>query len=199
MPQVSSAIDGEPQDKTRLFLSIGAIIAALYFGSEVFVPIALAILLSFVLAPGVRLLHSWHLGRIFPVVVMTALAFSVIFALSGLIATQLKELATELPKYESTMMKKVEALRGMATGGALQKAMDFATHLFAKPGSEQQDGRRFARDRGHARTRADDGGGTPTGADAASDPEPDSGAVDPPAGDRRHRGGVRHLHLAAAG
>lgn len=129
MPQVSPSLESEPQDTTRLVLTIGATIAALYFGSEIFVPIALAILLSFVLAPGVRLLHAWHLGRVVPVLVMTLLAFIAIVALSGLITTQVKELATELPKYESTMMKKVEALRQITTGGTLQRVINFASNL----------------------------------------------------------------------
>ena len=38
-------------------------IGALYFGREVFVPIALAILLSFVLAPLVRIAAAWHIPR----------------------------------------------------------------------------------------------------------------------------------------
>jgi predicted PurR-regulated permease PerM len=39
------------------------IIGTLYLGREVFVPIALAILLGFVLAPVVRLLQRWHIPR----------------------------------------------------------------------------------------------------------------------------------------
>jgi predicted PurR-regulated permease PerM len=37
----------------------GMIVAMLYFGRDIFVPIALAILLSFVLAPPVRLLQIY--------------------------------------------------------------------------------------------------------------------------------------------
>jgi hypothetical protein len=43
---------------------VGGIVAALYFGREVLVPIALALLLSFVLAPLVRRLQSWRFPRI---------------------------------------------------------------------------------------------------------------------------------------
>ena len=39
------------------------IVATLYFGRDVFVPIALAILLSFVLAPLTRRLQDWHIPR----------------------------------------------------------------------------------------------------------------------------------------
>ena len=37
---------------------VAIIVGMLYFGREIFVPIALAILLSFVLAPAVRLLQQ---------------------------------------------------------------------------------------------------------------------------------------------
>ena len=41
-------------------LVVGGIVAALYFARDVLVPIALAVLLSFVLAPLVRRLQSWR-------------------------------------------------------------------------------------------------------------------------------------------
>jgi predicted PurR-regulated permease PerM len=50
------------------------IIGTLYFGREVFVPIALAILLSFVLAPLVRLLQRWHIPRGLSVISVVLLA-----------------------------------------------------------------------------------------------------------------------------
>src|SRR4249920_3575924 len=54
-------------------------IGALYFGREIFVPIALAILLSFVLAPLVGLLQRARIPRAFAVVGVVVLAFSIIF------------------------------------------------------------------------------------------------------------------------
>src|SRR5262249_10966221 len=55
------------------------IVATLYFGRELFVPIALAILLSFVLAPLVRALQRLHVPRALSVVGVVLLAFLVIF------------------------------------------------------------------------------------------------------------------------
>ena len=37
-----------------------AVVGALYFGRDVLVPLALALLLSFILAPGVTSLRRWH-------------------------------------------------------------------------------------------------------------------------------------------
>src|SRR5580704_2990098 len=60
-------------------LAVGVVtVAALYFGREVFVPMALAILLGFALAPFVLLLRRWHLGRVPSVVAVVVLAFLMI-------------------------------------------------------------------------------------------------------------------------
>jgi predicted PurR-regulated permease PerM len=106
------------------------IIGTLYFGREVFVPIALAILLSFVLAPLVRLLQRWYVPRGLSVVVVVLLAFTSIFALGGVIATQVAELAGELPHYQNTMREKIRSIRGTAApSGALERAADVLSDL----------------------------------------------------------------------
>ena len=106
------------------------IIGALYFGREVFVPIALAILLSFVLAPLVRFLQRWQIPRGLSVISVVLLAFLSIFALGGVIATQVAELAGDLPRYELTMREKIKSLRGRtATSGTLERAADVLQDL----------------------------------------------------------------------
>ena len=106
------------------------IIGTLYLGREVFVPIALAILLSFVLAPLVGLLQRWHVPRVVAVVGVVVLAFVGIFALGGVIAAQVTELAGDLPRYQVTMREKIRSLRGAAaTSGTLERAADVLQDL----------------------------------------------------------------------
>ena len=62
------------------------IITTLYFGREIFVPIALAILLSFVLAPLVGVLQRIQMPRGLAVVSVVILAFVLIFAMGSLLA-----------------------------------------------------------------------------------------------------------------
>jgi len=83
------------------------IVATLYFGRDVFVPVALSILLSFVLAPLVRALQAIRVPRAASVVGVVLLAFSIIFAIGGVIAAQMTQLAGELPRYESNMRTKI--------------------------------------------------------------------------------------------
>ena len=106
------------------------IIGALYLGREVFIPIALAILLSFALAPLVRLLQRVRLPRPAAVLLVVLFAFAAIFAVGGLIASQLTELAGELPRYEFTMQEKIRSLRGTAAGsGTLERAAEVLQDL----------------------------------------------------------------------
>ena len=129
MPSIVPSLETAPRDGLRYLIAAGIVIAALYVGAEIFVPVALAILLSFVLAPGVRLLQRWHLGRIVPVVAMTLLAFLVIAGLGGLLAVQLRDLANALPQYETTVLAKIEALRSMTSGAGTGRFSAFVSSL----------------------------------------------------------------------
>ena len=106
------------------------IIAMLYFGREIFVPIALAILLSFVLAPLVSMLQRIHVPRGFAVVSVVVLAFALIFAMGSLLATQLTQLAGDLPRYQSTISEKIQSFRDTKAGrGTLERASDMLKDL----------------------------------------------------------------------
>src|SRR6201994_3729784 len=93
------------------------IVTALYMGREIFVPVALAILLSFVLASPVNVLQPLRVPRGIAVVGVVLLAFAIIFALGSLIATQLNRLAGDLPRYQATIQSKIQSVRGV-TGGS---------------------------------------------------------------------------------
>ena len=68
-------------------------IAALYFAKEVLLPLALAILLSFLLAPLVTRLEKWGSRRIPAVLVVVAVAFSALGGLGYLLAYQIYDIA----------------------------------------------------------------------------------------------------------
>lgn len=87
------------------------IVAGLYFGREVFVPMALAILLSFALGPPVLLLRRWHFGRVLAVVAVVVLAFSIICGVGAFVGSQLAHLAGDLPGYQSNISTKIASLR----------------------------------------------------------------------------------------
>jgi predicted PurR-regulated permease PerM len=94
------------------------IVTALYLGREIFVPVALAILLSFVLASPVSALQRMRVPRGIAVVGVVLFAFAIIFALGSLIATQLNRLAGDLPRYQSTIQSKIQSVRGISGGSS---------------------------------------------------------------------------------
>lgn len=97
------------------------VIAALHFAEDVFVPIALAILFSFLLAPAVARLERWHLGRVASVVIAVLAVAMVIGATGWLVAGQVTNLASRLPDYKQTLQRRVDDLREN-TGESLSKA-----------------------------------------------------------------------------
>jgi len=95
------------------------VVAALYFGREIFVPLAIATLLSFALAPVVRWLRRLRLPRLPAVLAVVILAFLVIFAFGWVVTWQIADLAGRLPLYQQNIEAKIDALRETPPGGRL--------------------------------------------------------------------------------
>lgn len=92
---------------TVLILSVSSI---LYLGREIFVPFALGILLSFILAPIVIKLQRLRVPRIMAISGAILAATVVILALGFLIATQVTALVGEIPSYRVTVEQKLRSL-----------------------------------------------------------------------------------------
>lgn len=95
------------------------VVASLYFGREIFVPIALSILLSFALAPPVRWLRYVRVPRIAAVLIVVSLAFAFIGAFGTVVAWQVGDLAGRLPTYQRNIEAKIDSFREGPPGGAL--------------------------------------------------------------------------------
>ena len=92
-------------------------VAALYFARSVLVPIALAVLLAFLLAPLVSLLEKARLGRTGPVIVVVLLVAGLLTGLGWLVFDQAINLATQIPNYKTTISRKIESFRGVRENG----------------------------------------------------------------------------------
>lgn len=115
-PHPEAEIDIEPArtpDASGLMtFALGiVIVAVLYVAQEVFLPIVLAILLAFLLAPFVDLMRRWRLGRVPSVIIAVLFALGIIAALGTLIGYQFAGLANDLPRYQATIKEKVGTLR----------------------------------------------------------------------------------------
>jgi predicted PurR-regulated permease PerM len=92
-------------------IAIGITIAALYSGRDILVPLAMAVLLSFLLAPVVGWLERLRVPRIPAVVGAVAIAFIVISGIGFLVAGQLVQLAQEVPGYQANLVEKIKAIK----------------------------------------------------------------------------------------
>ena len=102
-----------------------AVIAGLYFGREVLVPMSIAILLSFVLAPVTDVLSRLRIGRIASALIAVALAFAILGILGAIIGRQAAQLSESLPAYQIEISKKLDAVRSSAFGARMvEKAAD---------------------------------------------------------------------------
>jgi predicted PurR-regulated permease PerM len=110
-------------------LAVLGVIAALYFAKAVFLPLALAILLTFLLAPAVRLLRSWGLPKPPAVVLVVAFAFTVILGIGALVGQQVTKLAQNLPVYQYNIEQKIRSAREFTGGGMLERISNFLGDL----------------------------------------------------------------------
>ena len=100
--------------KFMLAVITAVVVSGIYFGRPVLMPLALAVLMSFALAPLVGLLKRWHLGNVVPVLISVLLAIVVLTSLGGFMGAQLAKLAAELPGYQTNLSHKIESVVGGA-------------------------------------------------------------------------------------
>ncbi|MFC3073975.1 AI-2E family transporter [Shinella pollutisoli] len=147
------ARDGEallsPQtDIVRLaaaFIVAAVLVAALYLGRDVLLPLAVAFLIGFALNPFVSWLARRGLPRLLAVILVMVTVFAFIAGLGVLLATQVRALSTELPTYQTTIREKLSDLRaGMKGPGMLEGALETVDavqkEMLAEPEEPAADG-----------------------------------------------------------
>jgi predicted PurR-regulated permease PerM len=128
-PLLSTPSDARTATLQGLLIAT-VVIAALYFGREVLLPLALAILLSFVLTPPLLLLRRIKLPRVAAVGIVVGAAFAIIFALGWLMSREVTELAADLPNYRYALSEKIKSLReNTASSPVFKKAGDALSDL----------------------------------------------------------------------
>jgi len=114
-------------------LVAATVVASLYFAREVFVPITLAVLLSFLLAPAVRLLRRLRVGRVTAVAFTVLLAFVAIAGFAAVVVGEVSSLAQQLPEYRYNLQTKIRLLPAIIPGGGL---FHRATEMLRELGNE---------------------------------------------------------------
>jgi predicted PurR-regulated permease PerM len=105
---------------------VGVVVfGALYWAQVVFIPVALAIFLAFLMNPLVRMVQRRGLGRIPSVIVVVFLAALVLGGLGWLIVNEVASLTARLPDYTANIQEKIKSLRELGAGSErLEKMID---------------------------------------------------------------------------
>lgn len=102
----------------QILLAIVVIVAALRYAQDVFIPLALATLMTFLLAPLVARLQRWGVNRAIAVVAAVTVAFAIAGGVLYIVVDQASDLAKELPTYRKQLRANIEQL-GIAVGGGV--------------------------------------------------------------------------------
>ncbi len=98
------------------------VVAVLYVAREIFVPLALALLFSFLLAPLVTRLERLRIGRIAAALAAVFLAFLVLAGVVYLVFGQVRDLTYQLPSYKKNISRRIDALKHSSGNSPLTRA-----------------------------------------------------------------------------
>jgi predicted PurR-regulated permease PerM/CheY-like chemotaxis protein len=145
VPKVSAA----PTWQRALVLLTGTVVgvvlvATLYWARLVFIPVALAIFLTFLLTPAVKSFQKRGLGRVPSVIAVVVLAGLFLGGLGWLVAWQTTRLLDDLPTYAANIKDKVKTLRKLGSGGAVERLVTMLERVASELESEALQERRAA-------------------------------------------------------
>jgi len=104
---------------TNTVLTAILVVAALQYGQDVFLPLAIAMLITFALSPLVTILRNAGLPMIAAVLLVVTLAFAVISVFLLAVVGQVGQLAQELPTFQENIVTKLEALQNSGAENGL--------------------------------------------------------------------------------
>jgi predicted PurR-regulated permease PerM len=131
--QISTFDSGPTPPHSRPLVTVGivaATIAALYFLRDIFIPIALAVLLSFMLGPAVTRLRRWGVGRITATLLTVTIAGLLIAGITTVVAFQIVDLADNITQYQSNLISKIRTLKNTSgEEGVVERTSELIENL----------------------------------------------------------------------
>lgn len=114
--------------KLLTLVAMVVVIAGLYFGRQVLIPLALAVVLAFLLTPVVAGLEKCRLGRVPSVLLVLALSFALVGSVGWIVTGQVMNIVEQLPSYKSNIHDKIQSLR-VPNGSGLRNATNTVAEL----------------------------------------------------------------------
>ena len=123
-----SRIEAQRHSSIPPFALFLLVIVALYFARQILIPLAIAVLLAFLLTPAVRRLESLRLARVASVLIVAFLSLTAVATVGWIVTSQLIQVISALPGYKANIEHKIETLRGRP-GGVLARATETVEEL----------------------------------------------------------------------
>src|ERR1700721_3299273 len=101
-------------------MTVGVILALLFLARSVLIPLALAIVLSLLVAPLIRALRRLRIGKTSSVLVAVAALTVLCVGIAAALGTQILHIAESLPQYESNVQPKLKTLEEVTVGPILR-------------------------------------------------------------------------------
>lgn len=108
--------DYSASSRSLMVIAFVLAIAALYLGRQIFIPLALGLVFSFLLTPVVTQLEKLRIGRTAAVIVVLVLSLTLIGAVSWKVSGQLVEITAEFSDYKSNLDSKLQSLHASKDG-----------------------------------------------------------------------------------
>lgn len=131
-PSGAAPLDSAPRTALPTLAATVAAVAILYFARDVFLPLAVAILLTFALAPIVARLRRLGLSRVPAVLLATFAAFLVVASFAYVVGTQVSEVAQNVPTFQSNILAKIRTLKEAGGEGGVIERLGAAVDRIGK-------------------------------------------------------------------
>ena len=137
-------------------VAAGTVIAVLFFARDVFIPISLAVLFSFLLAIPCSFLERHGFKRTPAVVVVVTLACSLVVGACWLLSSQFVDLAKKLPQYQEVIDSKLNSLKASPSGtiGQFSQMLRRTAEEFQAPDTNDVAGVKIPQTRNASATNA---------------------------------------------
>jgi len=119
---------------------LAVVILILYFARAVLIPLALALTLNFLLTPMVMWLQRLRMPRVLAVAIVMLVSTAVVAGMGWVVADQLLQVASDLPKYRLNIHNKIEGLHlppesalGRAAESVKEIGADFGEPPITRP------------------------------------------------------------------
>ncbi len=112
-----------------VLVTMVAVVAVLHFAEDVLVPVALAMMLAFLLTPLVSRVERWGVNRPIAVALTTLVAFALLGVLVYLVTQQFLGLVGDLPSYRDNLLTKIRSFSGGSEGGGIERGVETVKEL----------------------------------------------------------------------